>query len=84
MLNFLHVPKCVTAIKGYIETLAHYKNMSTRIPIDALPLPLFYMINDDSLRHVRTYAPWEVKFIYKLERWFKSSCGTLRVEHLYF
>lgn len=68
MLNFLHVPKCATAIKGYIETLAHYKNMSTRIPIDALPLPLFYMIKDNSLRHVRTYASWEVKFIYKLER----------------
>ena len=35
MSNFLHVPKCINAIKGYMEILAHYKNMSTRIPIDA-------------------------------------------------
>ena len=81
MFNFLHVPKSVNAINGYMEILAHYKNMPTRIPIDALPLSLFYMIKDDSLRHARTNASWEVKFIYKLERQFMSTCGTLRFEH---
>ena len=65
MLNFLHVTKCANAIKGYMETLAYYENMSTRILIVALHL--FYIIKDDSLRHARIYASWEISFIYKLE-----------------
>lgn len=65
MLNFLHVTKCANSIKVYMETLAYYENMSTRILIDVLHL--FYIIKDDSLRDARIYASWEIRFICKLE-----------------